>query len=368
MNRFRKIITMLLLSIVVLGGNAVTVNAQSEDSEGFFVCSDEVPEEVYDFARGNVYKVLVGYGEHFEMDINNISVGQPFTIVKEQTEDIDVFYFPIFEKQDIILTYRVYFDMIANEYVGIMGEYLAEQLNSYKQSTSRSLPLTIYMDNGNVCAMNGTDMRVLWQEPYGLQPQNNALRRRSVLNVINIAEPLEYTITIMPRASASDLCELDMIETQGQQQWCAAFVASSILRYKGADSSVTAETMIKWANPNISDTDLPNASISRADIVTYAHNLGFSKTVESSSTISSSTVVSEIGTNDSPIYAGCYGTGNYSKARHALVIAGYNNNTSQYTVWNPWGTTYETMPYGTKTYVVNSSSSFVWDVTIYKFR
>jgi len=50
------------------------------------------------------------------------------------------------------------------------------------------------------------------------------------------------------------------------------------------------------------------------------------------------------------------------------VIAGYDDSSSAYTVWNPWRKSYETMPYDTLTYKVNSSSTFVWDVTIYKFR
>lgn len=157
-----------------------------------------------------------------------------------------------------------------------------------------------------------------------------------------------------------------MKETQDQQQWCAAFVASSILRYKGAGSSITAEAMVKHFYPN--STDLENESISRDQIVTYAKNKGYKNTTNSSSTLSNSTVVSEIGTYSTPIYAGCYGTGEYIKARHALAISGYNNTSSTYTVWNPWYSYTETISQSTKTYKVNSSSTFVWDCTVYKFR
>jgi hypothetical protein len=169
----------------------------------------------------------------------------------------------------------------------------------------------------------------------------------------------------MPRATVSKNLTLDMKETQGSQSWCAAFVMASILRYKGAGSTITAKAIMQSTFPNSSD--LENESISRSQLVTYAKGKGYTSTVQSSSTLSSSTVVSEIN-NTTPIYAGCAGSGIYAKARHALAICGYNNTNSTYTVWNPWYNYTETISQSTKSYKVNSTSSFVWDCTIYKVR
>lgn len=156
-----------------------------------------------------------------------------------------------------------------------------------------------------------------------------------------------------------------MNEKQKDQQWCAAFAMASILRYKGAGDSITAKAIVKYFYPN--STDLKNESISRTQLVKYAKSKGYSKTTNSSSTLSNSTVVSEI-SNSTPIYIGCAGTGSYEKKRQAFVICGYNNTKSTYTVWNPWYDYTETMSQSTKTYIVNASSSFKWDCTIYKVR
>ena len=58
-------------------------------------------------------------------------------------------------------------------------------------------------------------------------------------------------------------------------------------------------------HPNSSD--LKNESVSRSQLVEYAKDKGYSQTKNLSSTLSNSTVVSEIG-NNTPIYAGCAGS------------------------------------------------------------
>ncbi len=364
---FKRFLGIMIVLLAVFVIDTSTAHARGSTGKGFFICAEETPNAIMEYAQETIYKRLVGYSSFYEMDIDSIIVGHPFTIEKEKEEDIDVYYFPIFENGKIILTYRVYFDTITDSYVGIMGDYLAEELNTFGGITSANEPLLLYMDNSNVCSLFGGNNAVIWEDPFGGMPLN-VVHGKKAHNVINIIEPIEYVSTATTRASSSYLCELDMLESQKAEQWCAAFAASSILRYKGAGSTVTAKAMVSWAHPDTSETELPDVGISRAEIVKYAKELGYVSTTESSTTLSSSTVVSELSTYDTPIYAGCYGTGNYIKARHALVIAGYDDSSSAYTVWNPWRKSYETMPYDTLTYKVNSSSTFVWDVTIYKFR
>lgn len=373
---FRKILVLVLSAIMTLGigstvfaseGENNTINTNSSMSQNeLHLSTSVVPEAVIDYAINNVYNYLIARSDVDTLDLNSISMGSPFTMTKENSTDDNLYYFPIFLNDTIAYTFRVYMSE-NSEYVGILSPYMAKELNSYINRTDIMNPLSIYIDNGFIMAVQSGLVEILEEDHLNREPINivpaNTLQANTVIDIL---EPIQFVITPTTRASASHNLTLDMKEKQGSKPWCAAYASSSILRYKGAGSSVTAEAMMKATFPNSSNLD--NESISRSQIVTYAKGKGYKNTTESSSTLTNTAVVSEIYTNSTPIYAGCAGKGDYVKQRHALVICGYNNTSSTYTVWNPWYDYTETMSQSTKNYSVNSSSSFTWDTTIYKFR
>ena len=251
----------------------------------------------------------------------------------------------------------IYLQTILFNYVVTIKEENMKKINLFKKGCCIFL-LFVLVFTGAVIPASAND----YEESNAFYVTANQVPNE----VINYAVDNAYNFLVCPMAAASKNLSLDMLETQGSQSWCAAFAMSSILRYKGAGNSVTAKAIMKDTFPK--SKDLENESISRSQLVSYAKGKGYKKTKKSSSTLSNSTVVSEISTNSTPIYAGCDGTGTYKKARHALVISGYDNNKSTYTVWNPWYSYTETIDQSSKKYKVDSSSSFLWDVTIYKVR
>ncbi|WP_313758354.1 C47 family peptidase [Tissierella sp.] len=375
----KRLASLILVTVMIMSMGMTALAAESQSDEvkltsinqvgsenNLYLSTDIVPEEVINYAVNNVFGYLVARLDIDTLDISKVYMGNPFTMAKEKDTDDDIYYFPIFCDNRVIYTFRVYLSE-NREYVGILSPYLAEEIDSFKYRTSEENPLSIYIDNGNVIALQNGYVEILEEDHLNREPLGIMMSKTFQINrIVNVSKPIEFVITPTVQASASHNLTLDMKEQQGSKPWCAAYAAASILRYKGAGSSVTAEAMMKATFPNSKDLD--KESISRSQIVTYAKNKGYKNTTESSSTLTNTTVVSEIYTNSTPIYAGCAGKGDYAKARHALVICGYDNTKSTYTVWNPWYKYTETMSQSTKTYIVNSSSSFVWDCTIYKFR
>lgn len=343
-----------------------TENSTAEiTNDGVYLSTTPIPEDAINYAINNVFRYLLARSQEDNFDLNSITMGTPFAMGKENASDGDIYYFPIFSNNQILYTFRVY--MVEDGYTGILSPYMAEPLNNYIHATTKSSPLYIYIDNGNVIASLNGSTNILEYQQSGYEP-NTSIATVSVnntdLKVTNILTSIEFKETPLARATSNSIT-LDMKEQQGNQSWCAAFAMASILRHKGAGSAVTAEAIVKYFHPNSSN--LANESVSRDQLVIYAKDKGYSKTTNSASTLSNTSVVSEID-NDTPIYAGCAGSGAYANARHALVICGYNNSSATYTVWNPWYKYTETISQSSKIYRVNASSYFTWDCTIYQIR
>lgn len=118
----------------------------------------------------------------------------------------------------------------------------------------------------------------------------------------------------------------------------------------------------RYFYPKVGNTELKSKSITNKQLIKYA-NSKKSYPSRTSNTISQSKVVTQINSSK-PIYLGCEGSGTYKKARHALVLRGYNTKSSTYSVWNPWNAKYVSMSMSSKSIAV-SGGKFVWDTTIY---
>jgi hypothetical protein len=94
----------------------------------FFIATDNVPDEVIDFAISNVFGFLVSRSGMDSINVYNVKMGFPFTISKESMREDDVYYFPVYSGEKIIYTFRVYLD--GDNHTGILSQYLAEELTS----------------------------------------------------------------------------------------------------------------------------------------------------------------------------------------------------------------------------------------------
>lgn len=351
------------MMILMLG---MTAFAAEDSNKGFYIMSEECPDEAIVYAQNNLYLYihdLPAQDERYaDMDVSKIVLGTPFTIQKENPDGKDIFYFPVMYESAIKFTIRVYKDADGS-YTGIFSEYLASELEDVSDIASVSDPLILSMNNGNVMITVAGNTSIFIASPIG----NEVLEKpvsysNSNSSIVNVKEAITYEVVPIDniRATNSKYLSLDLAENQESQQWCSAFAGSAIIRYR-TSNKVYAKDIMSYYYPNSSN--LANETITHDQLISYAKLKGCSPT-KTSSTLEQSTIVSQID-NSKPVYLSCDGTGSYKKANHALVLRGYDISAGMYSVWNPWYKSYDKMPISTKEYTVDESSSFKWVSTIY---
>ena len=361
--RIALFFTLCSMLVLMMG---MTAFANEDSNNGFYIMSEECPDEAIAYAQNNLYLYIydlpIQDERYADIDVSKIVLGMPFTIQKESLEGKDVYYFPIMYEDEIKFTIRVYKDEDGS-YTGIFSEYLALELQDVFARTSVNDPLILSMNNGNVMKTIAGETSIFLASPMGNEVLDKPVTySNSNSAVVNVKEAIAYEVVPIgvTRATSSKYLSLDLAETQGTQQWCSAFAGSAIIRNR-TSNKVYAKDVMSYYYPDSSD--LENETITHDQLISYAKLKGCSPS-KTSSTLAQSTVVSQID-NSKPIYLSCDGTGTYKKANHALVLRGYNTNTEMYSIWNPWHSYYETMPMSTNEYTVDSSSTFKWVSTIY---
>lgn len=361
--RFILFLTFCSIMVLALG---TTVFAAENDSDSFYVMSESCPEEAISYVKNNLYlyicDISVQDEKYADINASDIILGSPFTILKEDTEGKDIYYFPIIYENEIKFTIRVYEDS-DGEYTGIFSEYLASELEAIADLTSEEFPLTLFMNNGNIMGTLDGNTFVFFASPIGNEVADSPSSYASTdLTVTDIKEHMDYDTILVGtnRATTSKYLYLDLAETQGNQTWCSAFAGSAIIRYK-TSNKVYAKDIMSYYYP--SSSNLESETITHSQLIAYAKLKGCSPS-KNSGTFSQSAVVVQIDSSQ-PLYLSCVGSGTYSKTNHALVLRGYNLNAGIYSVWNPWNSYYETMSISTHVYAMDSSSSFTWAETIY---
>ncbi len=366
----KKIISAILA--MILSFSLLTISASADNSfssnsaTGIFLTSATVPQEAIDYAINNIARFLDSNELTQSIDLSGATMGSPFTIQKESVSNPDIYYFPVFQNNKIIYTFRVYQE--EGGYSGILSPYLADQLNTCLSSTSETSPLRLYLDMGNVMGeINGESS--IWDPVHGVySPSVNTYSvDQNELHVTDISQNIDFVATpAESRATLSDpaWCRLylDTKETQGSTPWCAAYVTAAILRFKTGDNSITARSIMEYYHP----TNPEGYSLSNDEAVQYSRNKGLSKTTYVNYALTHSVVVSEI-LAACPIFANCKGSGAIYGTRHALAVLGYDDNNDVYYVRNPWYTYDETIAQNTRGYWTENGY-YYWDLTIYKFR
>ncbi|MDO5696145.1 MAG: C47 family peptidase [Eubacteriales bacterium] len=369
--RFKHLMLMVLSLVLLLSTN---VNAGSNLEERFennvsslYIASDPVSEGYINYAKEEKMNIFMSLPDVVSDELSyldsdeNIYFGNAFVLN-------DINYIPILANNKVIALLAVI--ETNGEYSWTLSSDFSDGLNSIAKKTSRNKPAVLYTDKGNVYANISGDIHQLTFNPEikSIQQDNHRMNpfveNKEIVNVYNVSNKTEVKysrIQYSTRASSSKYLTLDLKETQGDQSWCSAFAGAQILRYRGK-GNIYAQYIMRYYYPNVSNTDLKDKSITNSELIKYA-NKKKSYPSQIDNTLSISTVKSQINSYK-PIYLGCRGNGTYKKARHALVLRGYNTNSSTYSVWNPWNAKYVSMSTSSKSIAV-SGGTFTWDTTIY---
>jgi len=159
-------------------------------------------------------------------------------------------------------------------------------------------------------------------------------------------------LNIRTSSSNTRIIPLRIIEIQENKPWCSAYAASAIINTKDRNQTTTAYSIMNHF-------EFPSG-LTDSQIQKYSHYRGYKTSMQS--TLSMDQIRGQIN-NNSPIYldANRYENG-VVKARHALVLSGYDVGSNKAYVWNPWGY-YTWFSISTKS-IPLGSFKFKWDLSI----
>lgn len=347
--------TVIALSLVISLSTSTTTYASTVNH--LFVYSQDCPTAAVEFAKNNFLPFLTASIEGGAIQVGDIiQLGSPFTIQAQYLDTI-VYYFPIISDGAIVATFRVYEDASAKSYVGIMSKFLADELSSL--NTNSSVPALLFIDEGNIMVNIGGMVDVLIDDPNGTIPSEQKISPIGLCTV-NPLTPLD-TISSSELSSPfaiSKYLNLDLIEQQGNEEWCAAYASSAIIRYVNGTTTPKALDVMKmfYLNPK------PENMLSVYEVLNAGRLNGLNPLYTSSR-------VSAIPEIDyyRPVFIRCQRTTNTgNKKYHALVIRGYNISSNVYSIWNPWNDYYETMSMSTNQYITGDRT-YTWIETVYNW-
>lgn len=269
---------------------------------GLYLASEQISDDVIKYAESQKPIVFNSLKDILSSETGEISVayGSPF---KLNTVD----YIPIIADNKVISLLAII--KMNGEYGWSLSKDFSQGLNKISNITSIENPANLYTDRGNVYAVIAGDTHQLTFNPEIPTVELGSTRISTNAEIVNL------------------------------------------LNFESETQHINIVNL---------DSTLKDKSILNKQLIKYAKKKNSNPTKKSSA-ISFSSVKKQIDAGK-PIYLGCEGKDTYKKARHALVLRGYDSDT--YSVWNPWDAEYVSMSQSTKSIAV-SGDSFVWDSTIY---
>ena len=355
------IVSMLLMT----AAEAFAKETGADDTSGIYIATLPVPEEAISYAQTSVGGMIQDL-----YDMENVTVGQPFTVEGHFT---DLYYFLIFSKEELVGYYRVC--ETDDGYTGIFSEN-SELINGFKNIealTDSSSPASIIVgDYEDIYAViNGNVICILEDYAGNTTELANgevaACSEGCDYQIVDAAEGIELAAAASAVSSNTyKYLNIEVKETQGSEPWCAAYVTAAICRYVTGKSSITASTIMKYFYPNLDSSELKEKSLSRSKVIAYGESLGLSPKLKDGR-LTWSKVKSEIN-NDRPIYFAFENLSD-SSSSHAMVCLGYHTNSGNhfYLVWNPWGTSFERVYTSTYIYTTSCGDQYKYYKTIYNW-
>lgn len=344
-----KRILSLILSVVMLvslsspafaADNSGNFSAESGHTK-IYISSYDCPSQYIDFARNKIGEFLEA-SEFF--GFSPCYLGNPFTFAND---DSNVYYFPIFYSERIICVLRVYSNDKGN-ISGVLSKGFADELNAIAASTSATDPLHIYLSGSDVIFKTDSGEKTVFSYPEDQMSSVKLSSKNDVLRT-SVECSSEKSTQILPasemqRGARGTSRYLNIFasngkphETQGSENWCAAYVAAAILRYRGMNGLLAVDIMEYFYGNNPST----GSGLSIDQVYTYATVQGHyvSKTY---STLSYVRLCNEIN-YDRPVYISLRRTTSSGYAYHAVALCGYNDTSAMMRIWNPWYDYYETV-------------------------
>lgn len=369
-----KLLSMGVLIAFLGVGYGVDTTYAANDST--YIATEVVNDDIKDYANGNFYNILnatLTFEKNEENVISDFELGEPFLLL-DKDSNLESYYFPVKNAGEIVYTYVLSKDENSNIF-GQMSKFLAEELQKISEEnvTDVNNPITLFSEKGDIYYSLKNERTLIYESPGKTKSLTNDVTDEDITNfsenVIDIAENEDYSIPIMSRANVSSdanhvMIDFKITETQGDQPWCAAYVAAAALRNKKNPIGVSAYGMMKMTFPKLSDKQLFDTAISREQIKSFANKNGSYPTI-TNGPLSKGQVRQQL-KNSSAVYAGGPGTGAYKGGRHAWDIYGwvtYGPGIDVYYAWNPWNSYPVTMDANSNTLNV-PGGSFKWDVSM----
>lgn len=353
----KKFLSIILAIAITLSFGSTVVSAKTAESSAnsqLFIETTACPQGYVDFAEGNIAGFVESYCEG-NVPYTSIMVGTPFAFLDYGS---DVYYFPVICDGVIRYVFRVYPNQ-NNGYDAAISSFLAEELESLAKVTSANMPLKLNRIGNEIIASIGNEEYILFTYPDDMNDvslQSEVANNRGTIATKVIDAKTNVGIDVVVDKSTrttnswSYYIDLDIIETQGSNSWCAAYCTSTILRTLGYSSTAEGVMSIFYRRPGSSD------SISREQVVSYANMRGLNP-IRVESTVAYETLRDDLRSNR-PVYFSMSRSG----GNHAVVLRGYNSRRSTWSIWNPWFTSYETFSMG-GTYVPTGYSSSTYSYT-----
>ena len=354
MKKVLSIILSISLLLTLANTYVFAENDNRRENEHFFVKTIVCPNDYIEYANSNIISFLESHCENGVPNVK-IKLGSPFTFMDEGS---DVYYFPVMFDDVIRYIFRVYPNP-KGSYDATISSFLVEDLEMLAKRTSIHTPLQLNRNKQDIVATIGDDKYILFTYPDDMCEPVNELSDSKVLSQasvvdIKVGSNIFVSTTNSNRASSnswSHYISLNITETQGSNNWCAAYSTATIVRTLGYGSCTAYGIMtIFYRRPTASD------NLSRTQVVTYANMSGLYP-IRVENTVSSSTLINDL-QNNRPVYFSMTRTG----GNHAVVLRGYNSRNEKWSIWNPWFTFYETFSWG-GTYVPTGYSSGTYSYT-----
>jgi len=348
---FKKLaFSMLFIAILVCGTDKVYAASSSlnEFENEIALLSDEVPEELIGVVKGRMtyFDSILLYDEGIMS--GNKSIGSPFSVYDDDADET-YYYFPLYFNNEIIKTIFCFYDDTLGEWQTNMSGYLIEELTElFIEEQENNKKMGFLQKNADMYLINeDLSSSLFYDSPLSEDYVESNQLTWDNFEFQDLTEEYEntliYTVPIVSEATERSLksqgqnyLHLDFLENQGSNSWCAAYAATSIIRYHTKKSTPTAQQMMTSLYPNSSN--LASESASNIQCIQYATNHGFHSISNRLGVATITETATEINANR-PFWISALEQGSaIKKGRHAFVVRGYANFDFYQTisVWNPW--------------------------------
>lgn len=331
--KIKQLIVSLVFALALVT-TIVPVSAETKKDEPVYVTTSN--SELADkFASDNVYELVETLDENTIADLQTLKLGNGILIENLESDNaLNTYFYPVFLNDTFKYIMRVVDNGYA-DYTGFLSIGGVEQIKGLGETTSYTNPATLYQSNGNLAyfTKNNVDILLKDNESYSAPNVDVAKQlknRRNSSITINVAEKSDLVIakpnltkSVEPKSYA--VLPIDYKETQGQNNWCSAYVSASAARFMTGNSSITAATIAKATGAGTWDT------IEWTPLVSWWSGKGYNFNYWNGQ-VGSGTVATDLA-NRKPVYS-AYKWYDGGWHYHALLIHGINGSTVK--VWNPW--------------------------------